>query len=553
MIKRGLSMLLATIMLMAAIPAVSAAAGKAREEHLIIKTGNELYPEYDVTRAEAYGWVHVDLEEPLDVSLSGVNWSLQTLNGEIIDQDTFADKIVILVFYKAVLGEESCARSARMITGLAESTWVDRDDVQIIAVDANDSDADMVAAYKAEHAPDCDNIVFAVNGNSTLWKFVRLQDSGLDSIGYTYCAIIQDNMLRYGLNMVDNATACKFRIIRLLGEEEFISQGSAVDGKLDGVYWQLDPIGILTISGSGDLPSFEFGSNVKQPPWSQYNDEVLCVIIESGVTGIGSTSLRSFEYLDSVIIENGLTKLDSNAVFYCQRLTTVTLPGSLSSIGYHAFQQCDRLSDIYYGGSKAQLEKIAMDNSWLANKVVHYNSYVPGFCFADVPADAWYAGAVSWATKNEITAGVGDDRFAPDRNCDRAQIVTFLWRSNGAPEPKSSANPFTDVSASDYYYKAVLWAVENDIVSGIDATHFSPNAPCTRAQVVTLQYRAAGKPIVAEENSFTDVPPDVWYTDAVRWAVHNNITQGYGDGKFSPDENCTRAQVVTLFYRNMAQ
>ncbi|MDD6188602.1 MAG: S-layer homology domain-containing protein [Clostridiales bacterium] len=171
--------------------------------------------------------------------------------------------------------------------------------------------------------------------------------------------------------------------------------------------------------------------------------------------------------------------------------------------------------------------------------------------FTDVPADAYYYNAVAWAVENKITEGTGDGTtFSPDANCTRGEIVTFLWRAAGCPEPKSIVNPFTDVAEGSYCSKAVLWAVENGITDGTgDGTTFSPDLTCTRDQTVTFLWRAAGKPAVTADKSFADVSADTYYYDAVDWAVANGVTDGTGNNFFSPENECTRGQSVTFLYR----
>lgn len=167
--------------------------------------------------------------------------------------------------------------------------------------------------------------------------------------------------------------------------------------------------------------------------------------------------------------------------------------------------------------------------------------------FADVPANSYYADAVLWAAKNGITGGIGNGLFGPNQPCTRAQIVTFLWRAAGSPEPKSMSS-FSDVSADSYYAKAVAWAVENGITTGTGDGKFSPDATCTRAQSVTFLFRAIGK-LVDSKAEFSDVLTDSYYANAVAWAVENGVTNGIGDGLFGPDNSCTRAQIVTFLFR----
>ena len=167
--------------------------------------------------------------------------------------------------------------------------------------------------------------------------------------------------------------------------------------------------------------------------------------------------------------------------------------------------------------------------------------------FADVPTDAYYYEAVKWAAKKGITGGTGDGTFNPNGSCTRAHIVTFLWRAAGSPEPKSTVS-FADVPAGSYYAKAVAWAVENGITLGTGDGTFSPNATCTRAQSVTFLYRALGT-APTTVNGFTDVTADAFYADAVAWAVESGVTNGTSASTFSPNNGCTRAQIVTFLFR----
>lgn len=173
--------------------------------------------------------------------------------------------------------------------------------------------------------------------------------------------------------------------------------------------------------------------------------------------------------------------------------------------------------------------------------------------FVDVPEDSYYEEAVDWAVENGITNGVSSDRFDPDGLCTRAQIVTFLWRAAGSPAPKSTGHTFTDVKAGSYYEQAVLWAVENSITVGTSSTTFSPDATCTRAQAVTFLYRASGIPAVSGSAAFSDVATDAYYADAVAWAEKKGITTGIGGGLFGSNNDCTRAQIVTFLWRAMAE
>ena len=178
----------------------------------------------------------------------------------------------------------------------------------------------------------------------------------------------------------------------------------------------------------------------------------------------------------------------------------------------------------------------------------------PGAVFTDMPARGnWAHDAIDWAVVNHITSGSTPTTFRPKGDCTRAQVVTFLWRAAGSPEPAGSANPFTDVKTNAYYYKAVLWAVEHEITSGTSATAFSPNRTCTRGQFVTFLWRYEGKPAPTRaDNPFTDVKAGAFYYDAVLWAAENGVTTGITPTTFCPANTCTRAHVVTFLYRALA-
>ena len=169
--------------------------------------------------------------------------------------------------------------------------------------------------------------------------------------------------------------------------------------------------------------------------------------------------------------------------------------------------------------------------------------------FVDVPSGSYYEDAVDWAVANGITTGTDAAHFSPDGICTRAQAVTFLWRAAGRPAPESRTMPFTDVPADSYYYDAVLWAVENGITKGTSSTTFSPDDTCTRAQIVTFLWRSEQSPAAGSSNPFTDVSADAYYADAVLWAVKEAITTGTTRTTFSPDAECTRAQIVTFLWR----
>lgn len=196
---------------------------------------------------------------------------------------------------------------------------------------------------------------------------------------------------------------------------------------------------------------------------------------------------------------------------------------------------------------------------YIANQVLNalgsgYNAMDPTRSstgrFSDVPANAYYYQPVNWAVNNGITSGTGGNQFSPNLEITRAQAIMMIWRACSSPEPKATDNPFQDVTGNQYYYKAVLWAYENKVTTGTSNYEFSPNDTVTRAQIVTFMWNAVGKPWSGfGGNSFSDVPNDAYYYNPVQWAVRQGITAGTGDGKFSPNDPCTRAQVVTFLWR----
>ena len=202
-------------------------------------------------------------------------------------------------------------------------------------------------------------------------------------------------------------------------------------------------------------------------------------------------------------------------------------------------EQADGSYTFLMPGSRVEIKAAFMED----NAVLSF--------FYDVPNDSFYYEAVKWAVETKITSGVGNNLFAPDQPCTRAQIVTFLWRAAGSPEPKNVGS-FSDVPASAYYAKAVAWAVENGITTGTGEGGFSPDEPCTRAQAVTLLCRAQ-RAKAEGRAQFSDVPADAYYAEAVAWAAESGVTDGIGGGLFGPEQDCTRAQIVTFLWRAMTR
>ncbi|MGM9668559.1 MAG: S-layer homology domain-containing protein, partial [Faecousia sp.] len=234
------------------------------------------------------------------------------------------------------------------------------------------------------------------------------------------------------------------------------------------------------------------------------------------------------------------------------RMTARTLAGEGAEVRM-ALNAAPSLPDAYWWRTAEAAAFTASTTPYTFSYNHTYVQLITGISFADVTANDYYYDAVQWAVNNGITNGTSETTFSPDAPCTRAHAVTFLWRAAGSPAPKSSEMPFADVVKGSYYEQAVLWAVENGITNGTSAATFSPDAICTRAQAVTFLWRAQGMPAAGMTNPFTDVASGEYYYNAVLWAVENGITNGTSATTFSPDADCTRAQNVTFLYRCLSK
>lgn len=300
------------------------------------------------------------------------------------------------------------------------------------------------------------------------------------------------------------------------------------------------------------------------------------IIIPDSVNSIGKAAFIDCKKLTNITIPVNVIHIKDFAFSNCINLKIISLPSSVTDIGESAFENCIELKSVTilnksakitdrafldcenltiygYSGSSAEIYAEWWDIPFktLSNSNENMNGSVPpvNVYFIDVKSNAYYFEPVSWAVANGITSGTSATTFSPDNACTRGQAVTFLWRAAGKPAPKSSHNPFTDVKPGQYYYDAVLWAVENGVTNGTSATTFSPDATCNRGQIVTFLYRAEGEPEVAVRSTFGDVKTDAYYAKAVTWAVNEEVTSGTSATTFSPDNDCTRGQIVTFLYR----
>ena len=369
------------------------------------------------------------------------------------------------------------------------------------------------------------------------------------------------------------------------------------------------------------------------------------ITLPSSVSYIGDRAFKVCGSIETITIPSGVEEIGEEAFMICTSLKSINIPKSVTKIGNSAFDCCSSLTDVYYEGSSSQWRSInlAEYNTALTSANIHFNSHVhtyegytvtaptctePGYTthkctscdysyndsyieplghnyteevtkptctergyttytcscgdsyksdykdalghdykngtctrcgvkdpnykpqanFTDVAAGSYCYDAVQWTVANGITNGTDATHFSPNAGCTRGQVVTFLWRAAGEPTVSGNVG-FVDVAPGSYCYEAVKWAVANGITNGTDATHFSPNATCTRGQVVTFMYRAEGEPAVGGSNGFVDVAAGSYCYNAVQWAVANGITKGTDATHFSPSATCTRGQVVTFLYR----
>lgn len=272
---------------------------------------------------------------------------------------------------------------------------------------------------------------------------------------------------------------------------------------------------------------------------------VCTVTVSTRSSSSGGSSSPSYSVTTPSKTENGSVTVNPKSASKGSTVTITVKPDS----GY----QLDDLTVIDKNGNELKLTDKGNGKytfTMPASKVEVNATFVKEVetsPFSDVSTSAYYYEAVKWAQEKGITGGIGNGLFGPNQPCTRAQIVTFLWRAAASPEPKTMSS-FSDVSADSYYAKAVAWAVENGITTGTGDGKFSPDATCTRAQSVTFLFRAIGK-LVDSKAEFSDVLTDSYYANAVAWAVENGVTNGIGDGLFGPDNSCTRAQIVTFLFR----
>ena len=331
----------------------------------------------------------------------------------------------------------------------------------------------------------------------------------------------------------------------------------------DNLYWSFNrESGELTITGSGDMWNYLYGETAT--PWGSERHNIKSVSLPDGLSKIGRNAFADLDNLRSITIPESVIEIGIMAFYGCTNMTDATILNRDCIINindqsqYHGGMLIESFCDTFgsdstiCGYKNSTAEKYA--NRWHHPFRAIDEAPDKPFRFDDVKeSSAFFFDPVYWAYEHDpqITTGTDATHFSPDKTCTRAQVVTFLWRAAGSPEPKNVKTPFTDVQAGAYYEKAVAWAVENGITSGTSKTTFSPNSTCTRGQIVTFLWRFVGSPEVSTAGTqFRDVVSGAYYEKAVVWAVKSGITNGTSRVAFSPEAKCTRAQVVTFLYRS---
>lgn len=360
---------------------------------------------------------------------------------------------------------------------------------------------------------------------------------GEQAIGYKTSdsgAVKQKDYLIYGYEGTmgeqyarDNGIS--FEIMGVIDPTSGICGGNAT--------WAYDN-GVLTISGTGRM--YDYGAAEYQP-W--YSLQIHTVILEEGITALGAFAL-SDTAVSSITLPQTLTQIRQKALANCRSLSEIIFPGDAPAFFRDAFTGTALVA--WYPADNA---------TWVNDLLQNYGGQITwrtegGLPFVDVPVDSFFHAPVVWAIGQSITNGTDATHFSPNNSCQRAQVVTFLWRAMGCPEPANAELPFVDVPEDSFYHDAVAWALEKGITTGSDATHFNPFGLCSRAEAVTFLWRTMEKPDPdSTEIPFTDVPANQWYFTPVAWAVENGITNGMEPTRFGVFETCNRGQIVTFLYR----
>ena len=459
-----------------------------------------------------------------------------------------------------------------------------------------DAAAALFYAMAISNGMDSRVVTAVADGKPHSFNLVKVYDKWY-AVDVTRGAFLQGKDAIAGYTLDAFYTTNAFQKQYPLSDTAFDPANTASGALENGLRWRYDAAkAALIISGQGAMQDFALqsfsGIQTVTRPWTAYVSEGANYILEEGVTALGSYALYGVVF-DSIKLPSTLQTVGEGAfresrgiaialpeglkeigkeAFMDSHVMQLSVPDSVTAIGDRAFSGCARLDAL---GIPAGIESVGEalvdgclslrkvlflgdEETWAAVAVGGNNQKLKDLLrngsggFFDVPEQEWFYAPVQWAAERNVTGGVGNGRFGAYDGCTRAQVVTFLWAANGKPAPKNTNNPFEDVADDAWYLKPVLWAVETGITTGISDTQFGPDGTCTRAQIVTFLYAAANKPAVSGENPFEDVGESDWYLNPVLWAAEEGVTGGIGEGKFGPNDVCTRAQVVTFLYKVFA-
>ncbi|MBQ3261657.1 MAG: S-layer homology domain-containing protein [Oscillospiraceae bacterium] len=284
--------------------------------------------------------------------------------------------------------------------------------------------------------------------------------------------------------------------------------------------------------------------------WAYAGAKLRQIVVPASVTKLGTGAYQGCDFAKVIKVLGPVEKLESHTFYHC-RPTDLFLSKDIRSTARDVFQIDAHVTHVYCDGGKARFLDNIKNLDAFHYVYLHTNTPLDIHpTFTDVPDGAWYADSVQWAAERSFTSGTSETTFSPEAICTRAQMVTFLWRFCGSPKMTNAANPFDDVHESDYFYQAVLWAVENNITNGTSGHTFSPEKTVTRAETVTFFWRKHAREVPnGSVKKFRDVPRNAYYADAVDWAVYTELTNGISADLFGPDQPCTRAQIVTFLNR----
>ena len=404
--------------------------------------------------------------------------------------------------------------------------------------------------------------------SATVQNGVSVLDSGV----FWECTNLQTVSLPSTLTKIDNFVFdhCSSLVnitipssVTEMGQQVFADCDSLISITIPG---SIPEIHYRALGYCNNLKTVIIQNGVQKIDWEAFKNctSLESIVIPDSVTFIGHNAFEGCSSLKEASFGAGLEEIEYEAFQNCTKLTTVGFSTGLKKVDFWAFKNCTSVTDVYYTSDVIAWSAIEMGtkNEAITTANFHWNSKFtptqssvpatpttpttpttpadPSQPFTDVPANAYYADAVKWAVANGVTTGKTATTFGPNDPVTRGQAVTFLWRAVGKPTPKSKLCPFSDVKSTDYYYQPILWAVENGITNGTDATHFSPNSTLTRAHIVTFLWRTAGEP--------GNTGASQWYADAVTWGQANDLLSGTAVA-FTPTGSCPRSDVVTYLYR----